>query len=300
MDAGNVAVQVVSHVTAGADAMYMDAAVRAANDQLADRIAGCPQDRLRGFCVLAMAHPAEAAAELRRCVRDLGFVGALVDCHVVVAGTADGQAAGAAAVFYDSPAYDVLWAAAVELDVPIYLHPAYPPEAARLAAGEGLSAPTSSGGSSSYSDATAIALGSSVWGWHSNAGLGFLKLFAAGVFDRFPALQIVLGHMGEMVPSFLERAERGLAPLRPAGSATLREVYARNVHVTVGGYFSLNAMRMLLAVTDARRVMHSNDYPFNSAVDGRVFRESLRESGMVGEEEYRDTAYRNAKRLLKI
>ncbi|KAL8287783.1 hypothetical protein RB597_000098 [Gaeumannomyces tritici] len=236
MDAGNVAVQVVSHATAGAGTMHMDAEVRAANDQLATRVAAHP-DRLRGFCLLAMAHPAEAAAELRRC----------------------------AAVFYDSPAYDVLWAAAVELDVPIYLHPAFPPEAAILAAGEGLYAPAASPSSGdgpstlSYSNAVAIALGSSAWGWHSNAGLGFLKLFAAGIFDRFPTLQTVLGHMGEMVPYFLERAERRLAPHRPAGSATLREAYSRNVHVTVGGYFSLNALRMLLAVTDASRVMHSND-----------------------------------------
>ncbi|KAL8403882.1 hypothetical protein RB594_008942 [Gaeumannomyces avenae] len=301
MDAGNVAVQVVSHATAGADAMHMDAEVHAANDQLAARVAAHP-DHLRGFCLLAMAHPAEAAAELRRCVRDLGFVGALVDCHVV----ADTAAGGKAAVFYDSPVYDVLWAAAIELGVPIYLHPAFPPEAAMLAAGEGLYAPAASpsggGGPSTlpYSNAAAIALGSSAWGWHSNAGLGFLKLFAAGVFDRFPTLQIVLGHMGEMVPYFLERAERRLAPHRPAGSATLREAYSRNVHVTVGGYFSLNALRMLLAVTDARRVMHSNDYPFNSAVDGRVFMESLRESDMVSEEVYMDIAYRNAKRLLKI
>ncbi|EJT70238.1 hypothetical protein GGTG_12411 [Gaeumannomyces tritici R3-111a-1] len=257
MDAGNVAVQVVSHATAGAGTMHMDAEVRAANDQLATRVAAHP-DRLRGFCLLAMAHPAEAAAEPRRCVLSSAPLSTVTSSSTPPPG-------GKAAVFYDSPAYDVLWAAAVELDVPIYLHPAFPPEAAILAAGEGLYAPAASPSSGdgpstlSYSNAVAIALGSSAWGWHSNAGLGFLKLFAAGIFDRFPTLQTVLGHMGEMVPYFLERAERRLAPHRPAGSATLREAYSRNVHVTVGGYFSLNALRMLLAVTDASRVMHSND-----------------------------------------
>ncbi|KAL8378058.1 hypothetical protein RB595_008651 [Gaeumannomyces hyphopodioides] len=146
-----------------------------------------------------------------------------------------------------SPAYDVLWTAAVELDVTIYLHPTFPPEAAMLATVEGLYAPAASpftGGSSStisYSSAAAVALGGSAWG-------------------------IVLGHMGEMAPYFLERAERRLAPHRPAGLATLWGAYARNVHVTVEGYFSLNALPMLLAVTDASRAMHSYDYPFNSVV----------------------------------
>ncbi|KAL8386793.1 hypothetical protein RB595_010383 [Gaeumannomyces hyphopodioides] len=292
MDEGGVAVQVVSHVSTSQRAMRMAAEIRTANDELHARVADpASRGRFRGFCALAMAFPDEAAAELRRCVAELGFVGALVDAHSV----GDG---GAGYYFYDSPAYDALWSALVELDVPIYLHPSYPPHDEMLRQG-GLYAASVRGGSSrtpSYPDTYAVRLGTSTWGWHSNAGLSFLKLFAAGVFDRFPDLQVVLGHMGEMVPYYLDRVA---ARLQPEGR-NITDVYAKNVYVTFGGYFSLAPMHTLLDVTDTSRIMYSVDYPFGNNTKGREFMEDLRASGLVSEEEYRDIAYRNAKRLLKI
>ncbi|EHA46659.1 hypothetical protein MGG_14020, partial [Pyricularia oryzae 70-15] len=296
MDEGNVAIQVVSHVATSQKAMRLTEAVRAANDALHARVVDPANDgRFRGFCALPMAFPAEAAAELRRCVAELGFVGALVDPHFAPDG-GDGY------YFYDSPAYDVLWAALVELNVPIYLHPCYPPQDEMLKTG-GLYASSLPGTneSSVLSDSDAVRLGTSTWGWHSNAGLSFLKLFGAGVFDRHPQLQVVLGHMGELVPYYLGRVA---SRLQRAGETStgrnVTDVYANNVYVTFGGYFSLAAMYTLLEVTNATRVMHSVDYPFGNNTQGKEFMESLRESGLVTENEYRDIAFRNAKRLLKI
>ncbi|KAH9437402.1 hypothetical protein MCOR02_001057 [Pyricularia oryzae] len=317
MDEGNVAIQVVSHVATSQKAMRLTEDVRAANDALHARVVDPANDgRFRGFCALPMAFLAEAAAELRRCVAELGFVGALVDAHFVgdrgapngattrtgSENSTEAPDGGDGYYFYDSPAYDVLWAALVELNVPIYLHPCYPPQDEMLKTG-GLYASSLPGTneSSVLSDSDAVRLGTSTWGWHSNAGLSFLKLFGAGVFDRHPQLQVVLGHMGELVPYYLGRVA---SRLQRAGETStgrnVTDVYANNVYVTFGGYFSLAAMYTLLEVTNATRVMHSVDYPFGNNTQGKEFMESLRESGLVTENEYRDIAFRNAKRLLKI
>ncbi|KAL8376613.1 hypothetical protein RB595_007630 [Gaeumannomyces hyphopodioides] len=309
MDAGGVAVQVVSHAPAAPEAMYMAAEIRLANDQLAERIRNRNQsERFRGFCALPMALPAEAAAELRRCVKDLGFVGALLDAQVIAPGTDSTNDTRSLrsghAMFYDSPSYDVFWSAAVELDVPLYLHPTYPPFDDIVAHGSGLYAAATENGS--YSDNTAVRLGTAAWGWHEHTGLSFIKMYAAGVFARFPRLQVVLGHMGEMLPYYLSRVEQFLAfgsnnnSTTTPGVPTLREVYQRNVYVTLSGIFSLEPMHTLLNVTDTRRILYSVDYPFASSREGKSFMERLRVSGLVDEDEYRDIAYLNAKRLLKL
>lgn len=114
MDESNVACQVISHGWQTGKGASPDTC-RAGNDELATRIKSRP-DRFAAFAVLPMADPGASAAELDRCVKQLGFVGALVDNHV------DGRS-------FDGPEYDVLWSKATELDVPIYLHPALAPQA---------------------------------------------------------------------------------------------------------------------------------------------------------------------------
>jgi predicted TIM-barrel fold metal-dependent hydrolase len=235
---------------------------------------------------------------LRRCVTELGFVGALIDSHIIVGSGPNGTGGNGHQVFHDSPAFDKLWSTAVDLGVPIYLHPAFPPIDDITSYGSGLYAPSTSSGSFTYG--FAARLGSGGWGWHSNTGLSFLKLYGAGVFDRFPKLQIVLGHMGEMVPYYLWRADRVLSLGRAPPLLTLRQVYQNNVHVTTAGFFSLEALHTLLNVTDTKRIMYSVDYPLASNEEGKTFMETLRTSGLVSTEEYKDIAYRNAQRLLQL
>ncbi|KAK4645208.1 hypothetical protein QC761_0030170 [Podospora bellae-mahoneyi] len=86
--------------------------------QLFSRIKPCPAN-FRGFCVLPMALPAEAASQLKTCVQEYGFVGALIDAYVV-------QPSGDKYQFYEGREYDEFWLTVQELDVPVYLHPSLP------------------------------------------------------------------------------------------------------------------------------------------------------------------------------
>jgi predicted TIM-barrel fold metal-dependent hydrolase len=174
MDEAGIAVQVVSH-NPGGGALPLEIC-RQANDQL--HVEGILRNigRLAGFAALPMSSPAEAAEELSRCVNELKFVGALISNH-------------AAGNNFDNVSYWPVFERAQELDVPIYLHPAFP-EKSKTESFQG-----------NFSQAAAEGMSAYAWGWHSDVGLHFLRLFAAGVFDRFPHLKIILGHDGEMTPS---------------------------------------------------------------------------------------------------
>lgn len=165
MDAGGVTLQVISHGPGD----LSPALCRECNDQLAKAVRSHP-GRFAGFAELPMDEPGEAARELRRtCGGEMDgvkFVGALVDSH-----TESG-------VYYDGPEYDVLWKEATELDVPIYIHPTWPSEQL-FAAYRSPHLPE---------DVTTAILAFG-FGWHSDVAKHVLRLYAAGVFDRFPGLK---------------------------------------------------------------------------------------------------------------
>ena len=186
-----------------------------------------------------MAYPAIAAEELEHCVSELGFVGALVDSHLLNNTS------------YDGPEYDVLWQALERLNVPIYLHPTYPPIQEVNQTG-GLYTPDDD----AYPETVASILGTAGWGWHSDCGVQFLRLWLAGVFDRHSGLRMVLGHMGEMLPYMLARSASAIGPAKTTGS-TLQETYAKNVWVTTSGFFSLDPFATLLRTTARERIMVS-------------------------------------------
>src|SRR5271154_3572822 len=120
MDDAGITVQVLSVAGPGPDLLPGPGGIalaRETNDHLAKAIASHP-DRFAGFANLPLATPDATAAELKRAVKELGFVGTLVN------GMTEGR-------FLDHPAYDALLATAVELDVPIYIHPHIPPESVR-------------------------------------------------------------------------------------------------------------------------------------------------------------------------
>ncbi|KAF6831430.1 amidohydrolase [Colletotrichum musicola] len=282
MNANNIKIQIISHVPVP-EVLSEPASCRTANDELASAIAASPAPaRFRGFCILPMALPEDAAEELRRCVTANKFVGALVDAHL-------GNQS-----FYDGPAYDPLWAAVTCLDVPIYMHPTYPKLEDVTAIGTGLYAPAVEGG---YTPAQAETLTLTAWGWHERTGMAFLRLYLAGVFERHPELQVVLDHMGEMVPFFLERSDFYLSRGR---QKTLGSVYANNVYITTSGMFSLNPASTIVRNTARSRIMYSFDWPLASNADGAAFMSALRSSGLVSQSEFTQIAYRNAARLLNL
>jgi predicted TIM-barrel fold metal-dependent hydrolase len=248
------------------------------NDELAAGIAQSNQShRFAALAVLPVSDPAESARELDRSVSILKFVGALIDNH-------------ANGTHFDSAAYDILWAKASDLDVPIYLHPTWP------------SAVMSEQFKGEYAEPVAVSLGAAGWGWHSDVGLHVLKLFAAGVFDRFPKLKIVVGHMGEMLPFMLERCID--MSTRWAGWGTrerpLRQVWDENIWITTSGSWSLAPLKCILENTRVERIMYSVDYPFESNERGLGWFQQLEESGMLNSEQLEMIAYRNAEELLKV
>jgi predicted TIM-barrel fold metal-dependent hydrolase len=130
--------------------------------------------------------------------------------------------------------------------------------------------------------------------------LHFLRLYAAGIFDEFPTLKIVLGHDGEMLPFMLERTTVLLGPHNTKAKTSLLATWKRNVWVTTAGMFSLAPLAAVLRTTAVDRIMYSVDYPFSSNVKGHEFMTRLRESGMVTEREWSMVAYGNAQKLLGI
>jgi predicted TIM-barrel fold metal-dependent hydrolase len=144
-----------------------------ANNELAQAISRNPT-RLAGFSVLPMTDPKAAANELSRCVKDIGFVGALVDNHL-------------------EQQFWPVFEKAQDLDVPIYLHPTFASNS-MLGHYKG-----------NYGEKSATALSAFGWGWHAETGLHILCLYCSGLFDRYPKLKIIIGHMGELLPFQIER-----------------------------------------------------------------------------------------------
>ncbi|KAJ0418209.1 hypothetical protein BJY00DRAFT_186311 [Aspergillus carlsbadensis] len=278
MDAGQVTLQVISHGPGD----LSPAACCETNNQLAEAVRAYPA-RFAGFAELPMEDPVEAARELRRMCsvgsRDengVTFLGALVDSH-----TEDG-------LYYDGPEFDILWAAATDLDVPIYIHPTWP--------SDNLTAAYQSTGNLPDDVTTSIlAFG---FGWHSDVAMHILRLHAAGVFDRFPTLKIIIGHMGEMIPYMLQRIERVSA--RWGRSRSFREVWDSNIWITTSGNWALDPMACILRNTRSDRIMFSVDYPFAKSGDALKLLEELEASGMVSGEVLEGIRWRNAARLLKL
>jgi predicted TIM-barrel fold metal-dependent hydrolase len=243
---------------------------REMNDHLAAAVARHP-DRFAGFAVLPMQSPDACAAELVRAVKDLRFVGALIN------GTTEGR-------FLDHPSYDGLLAAAVELDVPIYIHPHLPPEPVRQAY---------------YSDLQPGAcrvLESAAWGWHSETAIHVLRMVLAGTLDRHPRLRLVIGHMGEMLPVMLARIDVVSALdighlQRPVSRAILEQVW-----LTTSGIFSEPPFLAAMQTFGIDRIMFSVDYPYAPNAKGRDFldRVSLAPADMA------KLTHGNADALLKL
>lgn len=204
------------------------------NDFLGAQIARHPQ-RFGGFATLAMHTPEGAAAELTRAVTQLGFKGALVNGHTL------GR-------YYDDRAYDAFWEQMQALDVPLYLHPT--------------DASIQPAVFADHPELTGAA-----WGWAFETGSHALRLLFGGVFDRFPDLRIILGHMGEGLPTMRWRFDSRFAvyshgvQLQRAPS----EYIGSNIVITTSGVCSAAALQGAIGEMGAQAVMFSVDYPYESS-----------------------------------
>lgn len=269
MDAGNVSLQIVSHGPVSASSGQC----RQTNDQLAEACQRHPK-RLAGFAVLPMLEPEAAAAELERSIKQLGFVGALVNNH-------------SNGTFYDDEKFWPIFERAVELDVPIYLHPSFPSEEMYEHY------------KGNFSDRAAFMMSIAGWGWHTETGLHILRLFASGLFDKYPKLKIIIGHNGEMLPFAFDR----ILPMSKAWGEKKRDlktVWDENIWLTTSGYFSLAPLACVLRTTKIDRIMYSVDYPFSTNEKGLAFVKEMQASDLVNDEELELICYKNAEKLLRV
>ncbi len=210
------------------------------NDIIADAVARHP-DRYGGLAALPMQDPDAASAELTRCVKELGFKGAMVNGFTQ-------KDVPDSAIYYDIPEYRTFWATVAELDVPFYLHPRTQiPSRAQNYEGHPwlMSAP---------------------WGFAVETSIHALRLCGSGVFDDYPRLKIVIGHLGEFIPHALWRLDACMRFSSPGyrGSRPLGEIFLANFLVTTSGFFNDPAFRNTLEVVGRDRLFFSADYPFES------------------------------------
>src|ERR1700761_1333888 len=274
MDEGGVDLQVMSLVAFGLEGLSAEdgtVVAREVNDELASAVSVHP-DRLAGFATVALKEVDEATKELERCVSGLGFRGVMVN------GTVDG-------LFLDDVRFLPFFEAAAALDVPVYLHPAPPPEPVREAYYSGL--PGELGRMLSIAG----------WGWHSETALHTLRLIVSGLFDKEPGLQLIIGHMGEGVPFALARSSGMLS-----GSAKLKQTVAEyfktNIHMTTSGYFTLPPLECALEVVGIERMMYSVDYPFSANTKGKDFLEKV--EGVLSAADMQMFVGGNAAKVLRL
>ena len=279
MDAQGIDMQVLSMVQPGLEHSTADRAVpvaRAFNDRIAAAVAVHP-DRLAALAALPTADPTAAADELARAMRELGCKGALVNGRTLER-------------FLDEQFFWPIFEAAETLGVPLYLHPMPPPKAVYDAYYAG------------FGDDVSFMLAAPAWGWHIETGLHALRLILAGVFDRFPDLQVILGHMGEAIPFMLARIDevlRGRTSLDPATVRTelsIPEYFQRNFHITTSGLFTDPPLRCAIDVLGVDKVLFSVDHPFS---DGARARQWI-ERAAISVQEREKITHRNAERLLGL
>jgi len=235
------------------------------NEYLASQIARHPT-RYAGFATLPMHDPKVAARELESAVIQLGLKGALINGHTQ--GT-----------YYDDPAYDVFWERLQALGVPLYLHPIDMPEVPPSFAGHPV-------------------LQGAAWGWGVETGTHALRLLFGGVFDRFPEVKVILGHMGEGLPFLRWRFDSRFAAY-PHGITLQRPPSAyigSNIVITTSGVCSAPALVAAIEEMGPEAVMFSVDYPYESTALAARFIEDA----PLDERARALVCHGNAERLLKI
>lgn len=275
MDEAGIDFQVLSLASMGLDELAADVAtplIRDVNDELAEA-ARANSKRLGGFAALALQDANAAAKELQRCITRLGFCGVLLD------GTTGGR-------FLDDPSFLPVWEAAAGLRIPVYLHPAPPPEQVRDVYYAGL--PGEVG----------MLLSIAGWGWHAETGLHTLRLIVSGLFDRFPELQLIIGHMGEGLPYAMARSSGILSRATPQLRQPVADYFQTNIHITTSGYFTQPPLRCALEVVGIDRIMFSVDYPFSPNTNGRKFLDEL--GDVLGAGDLEKLNHRNAERVLGL
>ncbi len=271
MDSAGIDVQVLSQGAPGTHRMDAGLAVplaRRANDRLAETVRAHPT-RFAGFATLPAVDPQAAADELERTVTQHGFKGAMVH------GLTQGE-------FIDLKKYWPIFARAQALDVPIYVHPAIPHKAVVDAYYK------------DYLQDFPYIL-TAGWGFTVETATQCIRLVLSGMFEEYPRLKILVGHMGEGLPFLLWRISQALSR---EGKKTrpVREIFREHFWITTSGNFSTAALLCSMMEMGSDRILFSVDYPFVENAPGTAWMEHV----PIATEDYKKIMSGNAERLLKM
>ncbi len=272
MDRTGIHMQILSYSGGIPATMEPEFAVpfcREVNDEMRRKTEEHP-GRFRAMAHLPLGDPQAAAKELERCVKELGFVGATVSGHYH-------------GLPYDDAHYLPIFEKAVELDVPVYLHPGMtdPAVAARYYRGN-------------WSDLAASMFATHGIGWHYDVGVQIVRMIMSGLFDRLPELKIVTGHWGEVVAYYTERLDNmnQALDLRKKVSDYFRE----NVYVNPSGMINGPQLRFCMEVFGPDHILWGEDYPY---VQNERIVSFLEETDLSGKDREK-IAHQNAERLFRI
>jgi predicted TIM-barrel fold metal-dependent hydrolase len=280
MDAGGLNVQILSAHTPAVQNLPgqegIDFAYRLNRGLVEGPMAAHPT-RFQAFATLPLQSPEAAADELERAVREDGFLGALTNGHIT-------------GKYLDHPEFEPVLARAEALGVPIYLHPGYPTEAIF----QTYFATTRTEYKNEYQD---YIFSGSGYGWHQEVLTQCIRMITYGVFDRFPKLQIIIGHMGEGLPFYYKRIVNDLGDVTEDSlNKPFGQYFQDNFWFTTSAFFQDELLHLLLKYISVDRVMFGTDYPFAGIKEGTDWFRAVN----LPREDKEKIAFRNAEKLFGI
>ena len=274
LDEAGIDMEVVSYTNptqwlTGDEALTL---AKQANDTLFEAVKSYPE-RFRAFATLPWNNPTAAADELRRTVKEHGFVGTLISGRPQTGN-----------IFLDDKMYYPIWEALTELDLPVYIHPNY----------------TSIDAVNSYytglNDQFDTILSAYGYGWHYEARIQVIRMILAGVFERYPTLKVISGHWGEMVPYFLYRLDQMFKPEVTGLSNTISCIYKKHVWISPSGLYDNDALQFCVDKLGIDQLVFSADWPYVPMTDARSFVENA----PLSDTDKENFSHLNAEKLLHI
>ncbi len=273
MDKAGIDVQVLSLTSPGVEQLEGPEAIavaRETNDFLFEAVKNHP-DRFAGFATLPTSAPDKAADELERTIRHYGFKGANINGHI------RGR-------YLDDAFFWPILERAEALNVPIYIHPAKPPQ------------PVIDASYTGFSPEVSNIFAGSGWGWHIETAVHIIRIILGGAFDRYPKLQILIGHLGEVLPFMFQRFDRSLSIAKTKLERPVSAYLQENIHYSFSGFNFMPVFLNLLLQVGVNRIMFSADHPYGSMEEARGFLELL----PVSDADRERIAHGNAERLLNL
>lgn len=275
MDAAGIDKMVLSTSSPGVQGLMPDKAVplaRRANDALAAAVKAHP-DRFAGFATLPLADPKASVEELQRCIQELGFCGVLTNGR-----TFD--------KYLDHADFFPVLQKMEELNVPLYIHPQIAPREVRALYYDGFDRDIS------------LRIATSGFGWHYETGIAAVRLILAGVFDKLPGLQIILGHWGEMMAFYLERIDSISPQTKGRLRKTVANYFRDNFYLTGSGIYVTAYLMQSIGIMGVDRILYATDYPYVFEPDGKA-RKFLEQAPLTVDQKEK-IAHGNAERLMKL